>query len=75
MKNDRRPLCGQTLPQVGRLIRWFGGAGKYMMDNVDLMDGMDGMGQSKNGKQVRTDRDKHGRARTLCLSLASIGVC
>ena len=51
------------LPQVGRLIRWPGGAGKYMMDNVDLMDRM---GQSKNGKQVRTDRDKHGRARILC---------
>ena len=48
------------LPQVGRLIRWPGGAGKYMMDNVDLMDlmdRMDGMGQSKNGKRVRTDMD------------------
>ncbi len=68
MKNNRRPLCGQMLPQVGRLIRWPGGAGKYMMDNVDLMDGMDGMGQSKNGKRVRTDMDimlKHGIQRSM----------
>jgi hypothetical protein len=65
------------LPQVGRLIRWPGGAGKYMMDNVDRMDRMDlmdpmdrmdGMGQSKNGKRVRTGKDimlKHGIHRSM----------
>jgi len=68
MANNRKspsPVCGQTLPHVGRLIRWLGGQGKYVMDEVDLMDRMDGMGQSKNGKWGRTGTDKHGRIWTL----------
>ena len=72
-KRVERPTFNVQRPTSNKERRV--GQRKYMMDNVDLMDRMDGMGQSKNGKRVRTDTDKHGRARTLCLSMAPIGVC